>query len=680
MQFKTVVDMVAFPIPTVNNRLSAIVTGRLSANDGYGGTFYFDSSSSVTNGGIFHKGGFGRWVRQFSGPANFGWWGAAMDGTTDDTSKLQDFVSYGCTNGTELFIPPRSVLISSTITAPVNTLYLSLKGAGRDSTILICHVNGASAIDIGSSTWTELSGFGMSGNGSSGHALRLVDPTFESGTYSPQLANIHDLNIQGFQGNDVDQNGVAMPACGIFGVNALGCTFKKIFIAHEPVGIYLYKCYQPLVEDISFDTISQINLLSQANESATYAHLDIVGGRATAGTFNNLVAVNLFDGTKNIDMGGFVCVDDLHTVLRDSKLKNQYNQIVLQTENPPLIANNFIVDDVQDGILSYGPFETQGNTFYPFFVAGTQTRKVIHIVQNRARSNHFGPIAGDSFLYGGGGEFDAFVWVESTNTSYPTRGVIRDANIGGAVATANPTYVRSIVKTVGVTDGIQVDNSPPRIPANVTIGSLWNFTNVFGGTGYLVTRSDPVLDGGNYTNLFGIPNAAFPAFANIQNVAGFRWGWTISDPTGSTNADLVYLTPSTNLSQPMGYWRDTSSVGGTTWYPFGLQNTINNQLPVPFNKGLAQTASATWDGSILRYSNTVYQLDNNKWLQGLNNANVGYFLIGVSTLNHVLVGNPSVFLDLQGVNEYADQATAIAAGARTNTVYRTGDVLKIVHP
>ena len=51
-QVKTIADLVALRIPSINNRLSALVTGRLTENDGAGGLFFYDgSAATATNPG-----------------------------------------------------------------------------------------------------------------------------------------------------------------------------------------------------------------------------------------------------------------------------------------------------------------------------------------------------------------------------------------------------------------------------------------------------------------------------------------------------------------------------------------------------------------------------------------------------------------------------------------------------
>jgi hypothetical protein len=77
-QVKLISDLVALRIPTINNRLSALVTGRLTENDGGGGVFYYDGASAVsTNLGTVFKpaASAGRWVRQYSGALKANWFG-----------------------------------------------------------------------------------------------------------------------------------------------------------------------------------------------------------------------------------------------------------------------------------------------------------------------------------------------------------------------------------------------------------------------------------------------------------------------------------------------------------------------------------------------------------------------------------------------------------------------------
>lgn len=84
-QVKTVADLVALNIPGVATRFTALVTGRLTTNDGGGGTFYYDANNATaTNLGTIFKPGAanGRWVREHVGSVLYAeWFGIVTNGT-----------------------------------------------------------------------------------------------------------------------------------------------------------------------------------------------------------------------------------------------------------------------------------------------------------------------------------------------------------------------------------------------------------------------------------------------------------------------------------------------------------------------------------------------------------------------------------------------------------------------
>jgi hypothetical protein len=108
VQVKTIADLVALPIPIVSSRLTALVTGRLTENDGYGGTFFYQAgATTATNRGTVFAGTGGRWIRQFSGGLNIGWFGAVGDTNTECSVAAQDAVNVAqlTTGGREVIIP-----------------------------------------------------------------------------------------------------------------------------------------------------------------------------------------------------------------------------------------------------------------------------------------------------------------------------------------------------------------------------------------------------------------------------------------------------------------------------------------------------------------------------------------------------------------------------------------------
>ena len=110
-QVKTIADLVALRIPTINNRLTALVTGRVTENDGGGGTFFYDGASAVTTnlGTVFKPAASeGRWIREFADGLNqpglnVKWFGAVGDGVTDDHDAIQAAINMS--NFRTIFFP-----------------------------------------------------------------------------------------------------------------------------------------------------------------------------------------------------------------------------------------------------------------------------------------------------------------------------------------------------------------------------------------------------------------------------------------------------------------------------------------------------------------------------------------------------------------------------------------------
>jgi hypothetical protein len=120
-QVKTIADLVALRIPTINNRLSALVTGRVTENDGAGGLFFYDASDATsTNLGTVFKpaASAGRWVRQYSGAVDVKWFGAVGDDSTDSYAAITNALGVSS-----------AVYISEGVYRVSNTIFV--KGSGR---------------------------------------------------------------------------------------------------------------------------------------------------------------------------------------------------------------------------------------------------------------------------------------------------------------------------------------------------------------------------------------------------------------------------------------------------------------------------------------------------------------------------------------------------------------------
>jgi hypothetical protein len=144
-QVKTIADLVALRIPTINNRLSALVTGRVTENDGAGGLFFYDGSDTTsTNFGTVFKpaASAGRWTRQYSGDLNVKWFGALGDGVTDDLVGITNAISL--VTGKVLFFPKGTYPVSQSLT--VTNQDATFLGEGPRASVIV----GAAGIGSGS--------------------------------------------------------------------------------------------------------------------------------------------------------------------------------------------------------------------------------------------------------------------------------------------------------------------------------------------------------------------------------------------------------------------------------------------------------------------------------------------------------------------------------------------------
>lgn len=133
VQVKTITNLVQLTIPAVNTRMTALVTGRVTDNDGGGGLFFYDSASVLaTNLGTVFKpaASNGRWIRQYSAPVNVKWFGAVGDGVNNDTTGVQGALSM---NMPTYF--PAGTYLCGALTLTNNGAYLY----GDDPTVSVIH-------------------------------------------------------------------------------------------------------------------------------------------------------------------------------------------------------------------------------------------------------------------------------------------------------------------------------------------------------------------------------------------------------------------------------------------------------------------------------------------------------------------------------------------------------------
>jgi hypothetical protein len=146
VQVKLISDLVALSIPVTNNRFSALVTGRVSTNDGAGGLFFYQASDVTTTnlGTVFKPASTtGRWLRQYSGVLNTKWFGTVGDGVADDASAIQAAINLAGSTKDKVLIPAGNYGLGAALNL---TNGVTVSGTSRDSTKLLPLTSGRAVL------------------------------------------------------------------------------------------------------------------------------------------------------------------------------------------------------------------------------------------------------------------------------------------------------------------------------------------------------------------------------------------------------------------------------------------------------------------------------------------------------------------------------------------------------
>jgi hypothetical protein len=218
-QVKTIADLVALRIPTINNRLSALVTGRVTENDGGGGLFFYEAASAVsTNLGTVFKpaASDGRWIRQQLGESlNVAWFGAIGDWNgaagTDNTAAVQAAVDTAASlKINTIEFNSQFYYFGSSVT--ITNAGFTLRGPGGNSfstntsTNRAWYITGAAGIDLfnwgnsfadSSATINGLTLRGMSFNGRASTVGSALKCTVNSAVAAPRPLIVRDCSFVG---------------------------------------------------------------------------------------------------------------------------------------------------------------------------------------------------------------------------------------------------------------------------------------------------------------------------------------------------------------------------------------------------------------------------------------------------------------------------------------------------
>lgn len=131
----TLAALRAYPLPS--NNTNVVVAGRVSAGDGFEGTFtWFTGSTAATNRGTVFASTFstapaGRWHRQFAGPVHTEWFATAADSAANANVYINDAITFSAsiTNQSRIVSIPAGTFIIADSIRPISDMSLQLDPA-----------------------------------------------------------------------------------------------------------------------------------------------------------------------------------------------------------------------------------------------------------------------------------------------------------------------------------------------------------------------------------------------------------------------------------------------------------------------------------------------------------------------------------------------------------------------
>lgn len=293
----------------------------------------------------------------------------------------------------------------------------------------------------------------------------------------------------------------------------------------------------------------------------------------------------------------------------------------------------------------------------------------------------------------------------NTSNAYVTIGYWQPGNRkNGEGINAYPSYVLTIadllagasstgVQSVTVDNGLTISNVDPVNP-NIQLGGtlLQDTTIANGGFNFYITGTGKV----------GI-NTITPAYTlevngdvNIESTANvYRIGAfdavKMSQGAGAANIGLGNLTVLNDANNGGAIAIGSQSEATSEGIAIGLlsKTDVTTVDSIAIGREAMVTAGSVRGIAIGRWARVI---------SGNNTMSIGFFS-SATQANSIILGNtdtvnfptapipnvgiatgaPTARLHVVGLNEYADNAAAIAAGHTVGAFYRTGDILKVVH-
>ena len=443
-------------------------------------------------------------------------YGALGNDSGNDAAAFQAALDYlvsiggGC-----LYVPNGIYRIGTMLTISASVNGIRISGQSQVGTTLKCTITGAAAnpllkIDSTGISFTldniELLGNSTTGAGGNGNALSCISP---NGGLNPQVVNLYNVNIRGFQGTGKDHAGSSIPSAAWYGYQSTNWSAHGCIFTNNAMGL-------------RFDTIENSSLhgcLMDAN-----AKNSVYLSTCHAISFHGCSAQS--SGSGGTTDGNVYLATCESIAWYGGELKNG-NPYLLNAGATNITNNNLRLDGIYLSQLD----DTKGHTALLIgngasnvhisscsfiFVNGITDGVGVNIVQNIGGYTMSGlRIAGNNFSIGFGGTIAKCVFFNGL-TNQCDAPVISGNTFGFYLGAGSPTTITNGVRIEG-------DVRSALIESNAFLaGPNWTITNaIYFGTSTLapiVRGNEYITDGGTITAQ--VNNAAAISYEREDRAGG----------------------------------------------------------------------------------------------------------------------------------------------------------------
>lgn len=431
--------------------------------------------------------------------------GVKADDTTDDTAAWRVAIRAAQQARKKLILPPGRTIVSDELFDYTYFNGLSdapyvLWGDGMNSTIFVNKCVGKSPFNIGNSYFADFRNFTIEGNNltgasGNGHAISMIDPDFNTGTFKPGTAFLERVRVIQHRGLDLDYHGDSMPACGVYAANALNIVSDGLFIQNNAIGAYLYQTFEPKFYNLVLDGNYLSGLIDDQNENLCISTGVLLSNDSAAPS-----GLATLHGGATMKAGSYVHNASRGSSVMNCKIKeHRYAGVSARGGSFPLIQGNwflFNADGEYEVYCENGGVRLLTNTFDLSPPTGG-ARSVIKLVMGGG-FNDFGEISTNVFHWYGGGAIDSLIDIDGSAAS-DLKGAIARNIFGDSTTPGNACPVTDCIRVSGSANAVEIRNNRAFAKTGVAITDFIDLSGC-AKLPFIIENNIAVADGGTVTN------------------------------------------------------------------------------------------------------------------------------------------------------------------------------------